>query len=98
MDGTKMHRANFSTDEIPIEARERAQHLWVSIKNLVEVKKPEDEPQVVVLIASLLMMYTMLGDLSQHIRQSPAYQSLRNSPPTSRCPAESRTAAEVGSD
>lgn len=72
----KMHRTNFSTDEIPIEVREKARHLWASIKNLVEVKKPEDEQNVVVLIASCLVMYTMLGDLTEHIRQSPGYQRM----------------------
>ena len=71
-----MHRTNFSTDEIPIEVREKAQHLWASIKNLIEVKKPEDEQNVVVLIASCLVLYTMAGDLSEHIRQSPGYQRM----------------------
>lgn len=71
-----MHRTNFSTDEIPIEVREKAQHLWASIKHLVEVKKPEDDQNVVGLIASCLVLYTMLGDLSEHIRQSPSYQRM----------------------
>jgi hypothetical protein len=65
----------FSTSEVPIEVREKANHLWRSIKDLVEVK-PEDEPQVVVRIGLCLMMYTIGEDLNEHIRQSPVYQRM----------------------
>jgi hypothetical protein len=65
----------FSTDEIPIEVREKARHLWESIKGLV-LFRPEDEQQVVVRIAACLMLHTFAEDMAEHIRKSPIHQRM----------------------
>jgi len=65
----------FSTNEIPIEVRNTARHLWESIKPLVQVK-PDDEPKVLAMIAGLLIMYIIHGEMAEYVRQSPVYQRL----------------------
>jgi hypothetical protein len=61
--------------DTPIEVREKARHIWSSIKELVQVN-PEDEPQVLFRIEACLMLHPLAEKLFQQIGESPAFQAL----------------------